>query len=399
MIKIKPEINQISKSLYSGSTLTPIEVIWHGMHICVKNKCCEDNTEIIETLNVGHSVNKSYQIILEKKLIFGNELAKNWLAVPLLDSLIKPNYSTLEIKKEIFYSSDKIIILNCIDFLYGHSLLKLLNAQRHLENNSDFGLIVIVQKMLRWMVPKGVSEIWTVDIPLKKGQGYYPKFHEFVEEECKRFDEIHVSKAHSHPSQFNITKFTQVNKHDFNAQEFKITFVWREDRLWCNLLLFRVLRKSKMLSIALAIQNRKIRKLLTQIRKKIPSAKVAIAGLGTQTSFPEWIEDYRVAQFDEETERATCEIYAQSRIVIGVHGSNMLLPSAHAGMTIDLMPNKRWINFAQDILYQESDPRLAAFRYRYLPINTSISEIAEIAQSMIKMYEIYQSAFTGDLSS
>jgi len=47
-----------------------------------------------------------------------------------------------------------------------------------------------------------------------------------------------------------------------------------------------------------------------------------------------------------------------------VHGSNMLLPSAHAGMTIDLMPDDRWGNFAQDISYQEDDVRMGSYRYR-----------------------------------
>lgn len=44
---------------------------------------------------------------------------------------------------------------------------------------------------------------------------------------------------------------------------------------------------------------------------------------------------------------------------MGVHGSNMLLPSAHARATLVLMPRKRWGNFIQDILFQEPNPRLA----------------------------------------
>jgi hypothetical protein len=65
------------------------------------------------------------------------------------------------------------------------------------------------------MVPEGVAEVWTVPIYLKNGQNYYFNFAEFVEEETKRFDEIHVSEAHSHPSQFDITRFTRVPKHNF----------------------------------------------------------------------------------------------------------------------------------------------------------------------------------------
>jgi hypothetical protein len=137
-----------------------------------------------------------------------------------------------------------------------------------------------------------------------------------------------------------------------------------------------------MFNPALWLQNWRVRRLLAKIRLELPSAKFAVAGMGKKTRFPAWIEDLRVDKFDEQTEREMCRIYASSRLVIGIHGSNMLLPSAHAGMTIDIMPTDRWGNFAQDILYQESDPRIAAFRYRYVPFETSVTQLAEMALSM-----------------
>jgi len=121
----------------------------------------------------------------------------------------------------------------------------------------------------------------------------------------------------------------------------------------------------------------------------IPSAKFAVAGLGTTAKFPHWIEDFRVNTFDEQSERETCEVYAASRLVIGVLGSNMLLPSAHAGMTIDLILNgkeNRWGNLTDDILYQEDDVRLAAFRYQYVSFEVSIAELTRIAANMILAY-------------
>ncbi|MEO1005256.1 MAG: hypothetical protein AAFW67_05265, partial [Cyanobacteria bacterium J06638_38] len=104
----------------------------------------------------------------------------------------------------------------------------------------------------------------------------------------------------------------------------------------------------------------------------------------------------RVKQLEASTEQKYCQIYADSRLVIGIHGSNMLLPSSHAGMTIDLMREERWGNFAQDILYQEKDPRLTSFRYRYLPTQTSVTEICTIATNMIKNYFKYHFAMMID---
>lgn len=255
---------------------------------------------------------------------------------------------------------------------------------RDLASHSEYGLVVIVQKFLRWMIPEGVAEIWAVDIPLKNGRCYYPSLNQFVSEELERFDQVYLSKTHSHPSHFDISRFTGVPKHNFDREDFRITFIWREDRLWTNFLLFKISRK---LSIgvpnpALWLQNWKVRRLLAKIRLELPSAKFTVAGMGKKTKFPAWIEDLRVDKFDEKIEREMCQVYSSSRLVIGIHGSNMLLPSGHAGATIDIMPLGRWGNFAQDILYQESDPRIAAFRYRYLPFETSVTQLAEIASSM-----------------
>ncbi|MEG4235049.1 hypothetical protein QUA40_23525 [Microcoleus sp. Pol11C3] len=342
-------------------------------------------------------MNNYLQVNLIKEEVFAAvAYRKEWLGKPLLNSLQNPQPDKLEIVKEIFKPCNRAIILNCIDHLYGHSLLKLLNAQKHLECNSECGLVVIVPNFLRWMVPDGVAEVWTVPISLKNGQNYYPSFAEFVEEETKRFDEVYVSEAHSHPSQFDITQFTRVPKHNFEEPETRITFIWREDRLLVNRLLFRVLRKLNLRQMALPMQNLKIQQLFEKIRLQVPEAKFAVAGLGTKTKFPEWIEDYRVDSFNEKIEKEICRFYSESRLVIGLHGSNMLLPSGHAGMTIDLI-DERWGNFAQDVLYQERDPRMASFRYRFLPYQTKTDTLAFIAAVMVLNWSKFKSQMTADV--
>lgn len=397
MIEIKPNIQQRSNCPYCGTELNAKEILWPGIHIVLDSKCEGCGSEIIDELRVGHGVRNSVQVDTIKGEVFAKAAyIKEWLGQPLLNSLQNPQPEKLEIVKEIFQPCKRAIILNCIDHLYGHSLLKLLNAQRHLECNPDCGLVVIVPKFLRWMVPDGVAEIWTVPISLKNGQNYYPSFAEFVEEETKRLDEIYVSEAHSHPSQFDITQFTRVPKHNFEEQETRITFIWREDRLLVNPWLFRVLKKLNQREMALPLQNLKIQQLFEKIRLQVPEAKFAVAGLGTKTKFPEWIEDRRVDSFNEKIEKEICQLYSQSRLVIGLHGSNMLLPSAHAGMTIDLI-DERWGNFAQDILYQECDPRMASFRYRFLPYQTNNDTLAFIAAVMVLNWSKFKSQMTADV--
>jgi hypothetical protein len=96
-----------------------------------------------------------------------------------------------------------------------------------------------------------------------------------------------------------------------------------------------------------------------------------------------FINDQRVLTFNEESERKLCTLYAKSILVIGIHGSAMLLPSAHAGMTISLMPSKRWGNYAEDILLSETDTRLAFFQKRIIPLNLCILDLCDIVADML----------------
>lgn len=400
MLQVKPNIQHRSHCPHCGTTLNPKSILWQGLHVCVESDTCSGcGAEIVEDLRVGHAVNFPYQVDLKKGLVFGKEDANDWLGLPLYNSLKSPKSEELKISKEVFKTYQKVIILDCIDFLYGHCLLKLLNAQRYLEDFPEYGSIVIIPKMLRWMVPQGVAEVWTVDLPLKEGHSYYPSFHQFVARETERFSEIYVSEAHSHPSKFDISKFTGVAKHDFEQEELQITFIWREDRPWSSAIAQKVLRKLNLSRIALMLQNWRVQSLFKKIRFALPSARFVVAGLGKTTQFPKWIKDCRVNKFDEKAEREACQLYAASRLIIGIHGSNMLLPSGHAGMTIDLMPKDRWGNFAQDILYQESDPRLASFRYRYLPLRTKMADLAYIASNMIVKQPGFYVEMTADRST
>jgi hypothetical protein len=399
LYSVKPSIDQVSDCPNCNHPLQFLNIIWMGMHICLHWECRSCQTEYWEDVPVGHARYYPYLIDLKNQVAIGDSDALNWLGSPLLKSIREPNSKKITIEKEIFKYHKKIIILNCIDNYYGHCLLKLLNSERLIREASDYGLIVLIQPFLRWMIPEGIAEIWTAHIPLKEGGQYFPEIDHFITQELLRFQEVYLSYAYSLPSQFDISDFSKIPKYVFLKNSDEIGFIWREDRLWGQTTLMKVLKRLKLSSIAFWLQNWKIRCLFQSILKKSKNNKKNhfwIAGLGTQTSFPSWIKDYRVEKFNAEKELEICQIYAKSKLVIGIHGSNMLLPSGHAGMTINLMPIERWGNLTQDMLYQESNSRLAAYRYRYLPMSCSLDEIAHIAINMITGYEQFEKTITDD---
>ena len=174
--------------------------------------------------------------------------------------------------------------------------------------------------------------------------------------------------------------------HDFSRQEFRITYIWREDpgRMWhSRSMLPRALCKARLADAVRWWQLLRVKSLFGRLRRLVPEATYTVAGLGSFGTFPDWIEDVRVKKFDASTERKLCQTYSESRLVIGPHGSNMILPSAQAGMAVSLMPQKRWGCFAQDLLFSEYDDRMALFQKRIVPITVDLGDLADMCENMV----------------
>jgi hypothetical protein len=127
------------------------------------------------------------KLISQKKYFCHNDGVKKWLVKPLIKALQNPQPEPVNISKEVFKKCKQVVVLNCIDSVYGHCLLKLLNAQRHLDYNPDHGLVVIVQQFKRAMVPDGVAGNLDGGYSLSKGQYYYPNFSQFV---CENLSDL-----------------------------------------------------------------------------------------------------------------------------------------------------------------------------------------------------------------
>nr|MBA2620029.1 hypothetical protein [Acidobacteriota bacterium] len=216
------------------------------------------------------------------------------------------------------------------------------------------------------------------------------------------FREVFLSVAFSHPhsEDFDIERFTRVAP--FPLENFGkkrnnpvITFIWREDRLWetaGDLHAGRVAKIKRRFGVAQKrtdMQARKVVELAERLRGEFPALDFAVAGLGEAGGLPVWISDLRLTKIDEKNERAWCERYAASHIVVGVHGSNMLLPSAHAGGVIELIGEDRAGNFLQDILFRTTDAREMFFRYRFAPQSSTPEDLTRLASTMLR-YEDFR---------
>jgi hypothetical protein len=399
-----------------------------GMRNLADLKCPQCGREFYGDLPAGHGL--YYPMLLEQATgIVYDEHGVDWFARWLRDSYANRVNSPIGFTVEEFRPLKQPILLNCLDTLYGHCLLKLLNAQYYLDHHPDFDLIVIIPRFLRWMVPDGVAAIWTVDLPLRRGA----EWNDWLATEIKRRIEplekcwLSMAFAHPHPEDYDIERFTRVRpfpveEWDARLERPTVTYIWREDRVWHGgnpQRLFQIqarkwkpklsfaqplLDKRKQWVVAyrrlrwlvqklgqrigliqhpLDEQKRRVVALAQALRSTFPQIDFAVAGLGRPGGLPNWIADLRTLEISEHVERAWCERYAQSHVVIGVHGSNMLLPSAHAGAVVELVPIERWGNLIQDILIAPRDAREIMYRYRFLPIDTAPEIVAAVTASLL----------------
>lgn len=392
MIQIKPYI-AVKAQCRCGGDLEFRELLWQGLHVCEKSVCTSCKQTRIASLPVNQSVLEQYSYYPESRKLTGsdgNTAKVNWFSSKLI-AITDPIGDPVNIEIEIINKYDEVILVNTLDYIYGHSLLFLLNLQRIIKADKKPGIIVLVQPMLKWLIPRqGVAEIWTVNLGFKEFNNFYARLSERINTELERFTKVWLSKGHPIPSNENIEieRFTGIKPFDFgDTGSPRITFIWREDpdRLWIrNIFILKIFKKLGLSVILFPIHRYRVSRFMRLMRKKLGTEyRFTVAGLGRSGSMPSFVEDKRILSFNEETERSLCRVYSESILVIGVHGSAMLLPSAHAGMAISMMPSRRWGNYAEDILFREKDVRLASFQRRIIPLNLSNLDVRDIAVDMI----------------
>ena len=370
---------------------------WHipGMRNLADLTCPRCGREFYGDLAAGQAL-YSPMLIEKATGVVHDKWRIGWFADWLRDSYQNRVTSHVGFTVEEFRPPRHAVLLNCLDRLYGHCLLKLLNAQYYLDHRSDLDLIILVPRFLRWMVPKGPAAIWTVDLPLRQGT----EWNDWLATEIKRRVEsletcwLSVGFSHPHPADYSIERFTGVRPFPVDdwsrhSEQPMVTFVWREDRVWGDSARLHGLapRLERRLGWVRSQQKQRVLRLAMAMQHIAPQIRFSVAGLGRPGGLPHWIADMRSLEVTESTERAWCELYAQSHVVIGVHGSNMLLPSAHAGAVVELMPPERWGNMLQDLLLRDTDCREILFRFRIVPISIEPDELAALVVELVRNHE------------
>ncbi len=382
MLRIYPEIEFSAKCPSDGAALAITNVVIPGMRCLADVICpkCANNYYI--DLPVGQGLWSPIVLNRATAEIY-DPLKMTWFSQPLQEGFTNPVTSDVVPIVHKFFDADRIVIVNCLDFLYGHSLLKLLNVQRYLDNSPQLGCCVLVPTQLVHLVPDGVAEIWEFPVAIKDGWKWYVSLEHWINQQLTQRQECFLSPAYSHPSNqdYDLRRFVR-NSPDISAQiqtnQPIILFSYREERLWGR---------------NLAAQQRNLQKLYHQLSQIFPDMAFVLVGFGKQNQIQHTkaqIVDLRADKFDLECDRLWMAYMSAADCVIGVHGSNMLLPSGLAKSTVELVPRSRLGNTVQDFLFVhgDRDPRDVLLFYRLLYGNETLdnispSEVTDITASVL----------------
>ncbi|PRY86954.1 hypothetical protein CLW00_10722 [Mongoliibacter ruber] len=311
-------------------------------------------------MRTGHTIDQSVCLQKETLKVLGNPANMDWLIQPLQACVQSKNEGQVSLNREKRKSSDKVILLNCLDDCFGHVFTKLWNACFIPEG---YDLIVVIPQQCAWMVPQEVAEIWAVPVTVSqigKGLG---KFDDQIKRALEDFSEVLLHPGYVHLDHLKVPlekvlKLKRFSLPDFLVKTPRIGIVLREDRFWLNSrfleFLFLVCKKTGTLEkykfIFLRRQRRLVLQLNQVLEKHFPDLEFYVSGLGTSGDYPAYIQDLRVDEIISENELSRNQIYAETQLVIGVHGSHLLVPTGLAAGYVNINPRYKTAHWVEDTI-------------------------------------------------
>ncbi len=366
---------------------------FYGQHILSKGACTHCGVEYVHNWPVAHGA--LFPITFTNNGI-AQYPAKSavWMAQPLISSYKSGQEGPGMVSRIQRRAIQEGLLINCLDPCYGHIIWKLLNTWSFRDLPLHQGLVVVIPENCTWMVPDFVAEVWQVQTPLSKLHHRVPGLNEMIANTFQGRLQIPPQSSQPDHAAIDLLQYFKTDKFpllEFNKMPLKITFIWREDRLWIPDFMqpiwyfFTKFKWTLGLKLLAFIQKYRFERLATKLKRIFPDVDIAVVGLGLTGKF-RGVEDLRTASPNEATEYRWCKRYAHSQLVVGVHGSSMLIPTALAAGFIALIPNFKIPFLGEDILLNHP-PRYQTYLGRHLSQGRTPSQVARHIKSMCQGFD------------
>lgn len=368
MIELKPNLNSIASYYQCPKCQKEILVkdfFIVGMRNIVQIQCKKCGRDFLADLPAR--LGFSYQTIIDKKTLEILEAGREDWAQEMRASYQNPNKNDVKIDHKVIEKKKSIILVNCLDGCYGHSVWALLDANRYIKKfGEEYGVCLMIPYQLQHLVPQGVSEILMFYLPFKEYRKWYPAINKKIQtlllEKEKAF--LATSIYNFHPSSFDISLFPILREplKDKSREIKSIVFSYREDGRYWGLTSWH--------------QKRNIEKLSDYLKSYYRDIRFVICGLGKKEKFKKEIIDFREEKFNLELEKKWIEEYKKADTIVGVHGSHMNLLSVLARNVVNLVPEYKYYNALRDMRYPQTAPLANFHKFRFLYGNNFLSDVS-----------------------
>ncbi|SHN31838.1 hypothetical protein SAMN04488057_11983 [Cyclobacterium lianum] len=372
------------------------KLFFRGTHVLAEHSCGDCGLDFYATLPVGHAA--LYPVVFARDGSYAryNRQEGSWMALPLIRSFLKAPDAGVEIELVQPNGGGDLILVNCLDSCFGHVFTKLWNVYLLRKQFPFKTLAVLLPARCRWLITDAEVEIWTVDLPLQEIDKGVKDLDFWVKAQFKRFGSVALSEVPVHPplEGLDFEEILQARPfalQDFEHQPTQLTFIWRSDRFWLNSRLLGFLHKAsikfgfqaQVRGLLCYRQASLLGRLAEKLRKSLPEARLVVTGLGKEARLPSGWKDQRVAEIDERVERQWNEIFRHSQLVLGVHGSHMLIPTALSAGFIEILPRHKIPHLTEDIGRQHKG-RLAHFLGRFVDEFSGPGLVAGHVEGIVK---------------
>lgn len=373
-------------------------VYFQGIHLLGIHNCGGCGAQFYQTLPVAHDALFPIQLTKDLKSAFFPDKAKAWLANPLVNSLKDGAGIAVQLQVEKRREFSKIILVNVLDSCFGHVITKLWNAYTLATRQPDWGLAILIPETCAWMVPEETAELWKVPLPLKDTGKHLLGLDRQIKDLISNYEQVAISEVRVHldASQIDHAKMFKMKRFElaqFSSLPLKVTFVLREDRLWLRSRFLQLLHlasvkfgfQKQVRPILIGRQCGLINRLVKMIQREVPETDFAAVGIGKSGRLSPSIDDRRCEKPDGSSEIEWNARYAQSHLVVGVHGSGMMIPTALAAGFVNILPAYKIDHIVEDTLLPYTN-RLLTFLGRFVDESASPRLISQHVLSIYREF-------------
>jgi hypothetical protein len=300
------------------------------------------------------------------------------------NSILYSNYKTgTAIPAERFslaenaITNENALIINILDNCYGHSYLKLLNLVNiHESYAGRFDLWVITPSATAHFVPAEKFHIAEVRMGFNEAMKCYSlgPVVDAIKGKYKEVDYVTLDTYIGFNDKKSVRQFFGFPEVRDTRSRNQVTFYYRSD-------FFRTWNGRRQAS--------NISNFFKAIRKYFdPAVTFAVVGDLDSVKFPNHIKDMRTNKFGEAVDREYNTIFANSIMVLGLIGSNMLQPSVLCDFTVHITPRSKVTIVAEEFLNARESSIRSWFNNVYIFGNEDCGDLkpAELAEKVILLY-------------